>query len=712
MTRGKHYLSFLTFFLCTVWFSGSVFANVLNFSVTLNPKSYTSRPIDVEPSDRSVTVEIINGSGDIDLYVRKGTPAQGSSSSEIKINSDFASESPSWQERITINSSTNPPLSAGRWYITIVNLNSQSVSVRVRVSSQTSTGTAGGGSNGPGRTTISRPTSGRTNPNFRPQVGLWYNKSKPGHGVDIEQSGSNLAAVWYTYNPDSTPTWYLAIGPYSGQSTWTATLNKYHWNGTSAVASPVGTITLEFKNRTKATFRWNLNGQSGSEPIERFSMADHVPQTNLTGLWYNSSEPGYGYSIDTQGNTVAIVAYFYDSQGEPRWALNSSQGSVFSQASVPAIVFFGPCPNCSGTNFTSAPAGTITRSFSDSTHGTIGVNITLPAPMNSSWSRPASPVALLSSQVNNQELDLEMAVDEVMGVFSDTGDMLEGLTGDLGSLDLSNIKSSTCPRVSYGDLNNLNLSGPMHIPLRVDFGSGCTDNDGNSWSGGISAPINVTLGSSSMHLDTNVSINNLTRNGLFLGSGTTSIVLDLSQSGSSDLLSGTGQINLNMTGVDHQPLTGQIGLRFTNINIAPLFQTATGSGGLSFTNLLQVVGNSGSIDVNLNNIAQGPDRVSGTISVRSQSQGVGRVDLNLQTSDGPVVGSFTVRQGSSPSDIFVSTVSPATIYNYQVTINNLEVNPGVCENSPVSGTMDVTKGGNRGRFTFDRSCLGYTYTGL
>ncbi len=712
MTRGKHYLSFLTFFLCTVWFSGSVFANVLNFSVTLNPKSYTIRPIDVEPSDRSVTVEIINGSGDIDLYVRKGTPAQGSSSSELKINSDFASESPSWQERITINSSTNPPLSAGRWYITIVNLNSQSVSVRVRVSSQTSTGTAGGGSNGPGGTTKSQPTSGRTNPNFRPQVGLWYNKSKPGHGVDIEQSGSNLAAVWYTYNPDSTPTWYLAIGPYSGQSTWTATLNKYHWNGTSAVASPVGTITLEFKNRTKATFRWNLNGQSGSEPLERFSMADHVPQTNLTGLWYNSSEPGYGYSIDTQGNTVAIVAYFYDSQGEPRWALNSSQGSVLSQASVPAIVFFGPCPNCSGTNFTSAPAGTITRSFSDSTHGTIGVNITLPAPMNSSWSRPASPVTLLSSRVNNQELDLEMAVDEVMGVFSDTGDMLGGLTGDLGSLDLSNIKSSTCPRISYGDLSNLNLSGPMHIPLRVDFGSGCTDNDGNSWSGGISAPINVTLGASSMHLDTSVSVNNLTRNGLFLGSGTTSIVLDLAQSGSSDLLSGTGHINLNMTGVDHQPLTGQIGLRFTNINIAPLFQTATGSGGLSFTNLLQVVGSSGSIDVNLNNVAQGPDRVSGTISVRSQSQGVGQVDLNLQTSDGPVVGSFTVRQGSSPSDIFVSTVSPATIYNYQVTINNMEVNPSVCEDSPVSGTMDVTKGGNRGRFTFDRSCLGYTYTGL
>ena len=712
MFRGKHFLFFLTLFLCTVWLSGNVFANVLNFSVTLDSKSYISRPVGVEPSDRSITVEIISGSGDIDLYVRRGAPAQGNTSSELKINSDFASESPSWQESITIDSSTNPPLSTGTWYITVVNLNSYPASVEVRISSQESTGSTGGNSGGPGNTVISQPTSGRTNPNFRPQVGLWYNKSKPGHGVDIEQSGSNLAAVWYTYNPDSTPTWYLAIGPYSGQSNWTATLNKYHWNGTSAVATPVGTITLEFKNRTKATFSWNLNGQSGSEPLERFTMADHVPQSNLTGLWYNSSEPGYGYSIDTQGETVAIVAYFYDSQGEPRWALNSSQGPASSTAAVPAMVFFGPCPNCSGTNFTSAPAGTITRSFSDVTHGTIGVDIDLPAPMNSSWSRTVSPVVLLSSQVNNQELDLEMAIDEVMGVFSDTSDMLGGLKGGLGSFDLSNLQSSTCPRISYGDLSKLNLSGPMHIPLRVDFGSGCTDKEGNSWSGSISAPINATLGSSSMHLDTNVSVNNLTRNGTFLGSGTTSVVMDLTKSGSSDLFSGTGQINLNMTGVDHQPVTGQIGLRFTNINIAPLFQAAAGSGGFSLASLLQVVGSGGSVDINLNNVAQGPDSVSGTISVRSQSQGVGRVDLNLQTSRGPVIGSFTVRQGASASDIFVSTVSPATFYNYQVTVNNLELNPTVCEDTPVSGSMDVTKGGNRGRFTFDGSCLGYTFTGL
>ncbi len=705
MDREKPLSVFIAVFLFCYWFSGIASANVIHFSESLNPKSYTYRSIVVEPSDASVTITIARGSGDIDLYVKKAAPAQGGTSSEIKQDSDFASESQSWHESVTIDSSTSPALSPGKWYVTIVNYNSYPVTVDVTVSSQASSTSSSGGAT---RTGGARGS----NPHFRPQVGLWYNKAKPGHGVDIEQSGTNLAAVWYTYNPDRTPTWYLAIGPYSGQRSWTATLNKYHWNGSSATPNPVGTITLEFRSRTKATFRWKLNGQTGSEPLERFRMADHVPESNLTGLWYNSSEPGYGYSIDTQGNTVAIVAYFYDSNGKPRWALNSSHGPVSSTGTVPAMVFFGPCPNCSSTNFNSASAGSITRNFSGTTKGTIGLNITLPAPMNSSWSKPPAGVTLLSSKVNNQELDLEMAVDEITGVFSDTGDMFGGLTDSFSSIDLSNIQSSTCPRITYGDLSHLSLAGPMHIPLKVDFGAGCSDSKGNTWSGSINAPINATLGSSSMHLDTNVTVHNLKKNGQFLGSGTTSVVINLASSGSSNLSSGTGNINLNLAGVEHEPLTGKIGLQFNNINLAPMLGMGSSSGGSTLSSLLKVVGSGGSIGINLNNLVYGQDSISGTISVSGQSAGTGRLDLNLRTNRGPVSGSFMVRQGSSSGTAVITTISPATVLDYQVTMNNVIINPDACTDAPVGGSMVVSKGGKSGRFTFDGSCLGYAFTGL
>ncbi len=682
-------------------------ANVAEMDVTLEPLSLQYYAMVIEQNEVAVTVEIVRGSGDIDLYVKRGNPAVGRTSGEISSQADFSSESSSWHESVTISKSSIPPVSPGTWYVTLVNLNDYAVHVKVRATSRVGSSTPPSNSSSSGTGAGSGSASAASNPAFRPQSGLWYNKAKPGHGVDIEVSGNNLAAVWYTYNQDQTPVWYLAVGPYSGAKTWRATLNKYHWNGSSATPAPVGNITLEFKNRTQATFSWTLNGQSGREPIERFKMADKVPQSNLTGLWYNSTEPGYGYSIDTQGNTVAIVAYFYDSQGEPRWALNSSSGQdFFSKARVPALVFFGPCPNCANSNFRSLSAGTITRNFTDPTHGIIGTNINLPAPMNSSWSKPEAPVVLLSTQVNNKELELEMAVDDILSILTDSSDII----GGLGSLNLSNIKNSTCPKISYGDLHNFTLSGPMYIPLQIDFGSGCTDKAGNRWSGHINAPLNVTLGNN-LHLDTQITVDGLTRNGQFLGTGSASIVLDLVKSGSSGLASGTGRVNLNMQGVDHEPLQGQINLRFTNIKVGSLF-SLTKSNGSYITGLVKSLGSNGVVDITLNNLVVGQDTTSGTISIRGLSQGSGRVDLNLQTSSGPVVGSFSVRQGSSKSNFFINTSSPVTVADYLVVMENLEIDPDKCENTPVSGSIVVTKGNNRGRFTFDGSCLGYVFTGL
>ncbi len=689
-------------------------ANVAEISVRLDPMSLDYYPLIIEADEVSITIEIASGSGDIDLYVKKGQPAIGTTSDEIHANSDFASESPSWHESVTINQSTSPPIAPGTWYVSLVNLNNYATTVTVRatsrVGSSSSSSSNSSGNSSAGSSSSGSGGSSMSNPSFTPQSGLWYNKAEPGHGIDLEVSGNNLAAVWYTYNPDQTPTWYLAIGPYSGSKTWTATLNRYHWNGSSATPTPVGNISLEFKNRTQAIFRWNLNGQSGSETMERFRMADDIPQSNLTGLWYNSAEPGYGYSIDTQGNTVAIVAYFYDSQGEPRWALNSSSGQdAFSNASVPALVFFGPCPNCQDSGFRSATAGTITRNFADLTHGTIGVNIDLPAPMNSGWSKPETSVTLLSTQVDNKELELEMAVDDVLSIFTDSSDVIDGLTEGFASFDLSNIEKSTCPKISYGDLSNLTLSGPMYIPLQIDFGSGCTDKAGNRWTGSINLPLNITMSTDSIHLDSQLAVQNLTRNGEFLGSGSASVVLNLATSGSSDLLSGSSNVNLNLQTVDHQPLQGQINLRLTNINMDSISSLGDSSGSY-ITGLVQTLGNGGVVDITFTNLVVAQDTTSGTVSIRGQSQGAGSVNMNLQTSSGPVVGSFTISQGSSQSDFFISTSGPMTVADYQIVMENLEIDPSKCENTPVSGSIVVTKGANRGRFTFDGSCLGYVFT--
>lgn len=42
-----------------------------------------------------------------------------------------------------------------------------------------------------------------------------------------------------------------------------------------------------------------------------------------TGMWWNSLDPGRGYYIDVQGNTVFFIAYAYDNDGSPSFVAGS-----------------------------------------------------------------------------------------------------------------------------------------------------------------------------------------------------------------------------------------------------------------------------------------------------------------------------------------------------------------------------------------------------
>ena len=71
---------------------------------------------------------------------------------------------------------------------------------------------------------------------FAPDGGLWWNPAASGHGYHLAPAGGNLAVVWYSYDSDGRPTWYLAAASLTG-STWTADLQSYHWDGAARAAT-------------------------------------------------------------------------------------------------------------------------------------------------------------------------------------------------------------------------------------------------------------------------------------------------------------------------------------------------------------------------------------------------------------------------------------------------------------------------------------------
>ncbi|HET7731564.1 MAG TPA: hypothetical protein VFK48_16195 [Usitatibacter sp.] len=98
------------------------------------------------------------------------------------------------------------------------------------------------------------------------------------------------------------------------------------------------------------------------------------PSRPQTGWWWNPAEPGRGYSLEVQGNTMFFATYLYDAAGRATWYAAampvSLEGSYFTGAMI---------TRSGGQTLDGAyrppgaavAAGDITIAFNDASHGTI-----------------------------------------------------------------------------------------------------------------------------------------------------------------------------------------------------------------------------------------------------------------------------------------------------------------------------------------------------
>jgi hypothetical protein len=107
---------------------------------------------------------------------------------------------------------------------------------------------------------------------------LWWNPAESGWGLSIVQHATQVIfAVWYTYNPDRTPTWYvLPSGTWTSANVYSGTLYAVSgppfttaFNPSLVNQVPVGTATLSFVDDNHGTWAYSVNGVSGSKSISR-----------------------------------------------------------------------------------------------------------------------------------------------------------------------------------------------------------------------------------------------------------------------------------------------------------------------------------------------------------------------------------------------------------------------------------------------------------
>ena len=527
-----------------------------------------------------------------------------------------------------------------------------------------------------------------TSTSISPMTGLWNNPNEDGWGTMIIQQYDMMFVTMYTYDGSGSPIWYVASACAVSNDRCSGSLYRVNggtaptvaWNGAGKVVTQVGSVTISFSDLNTGSMALTINGVSSTKSFSRsiFWHATTVtpPGTGFTvdiakaststtaspisGLWNNVNEDGWGTMIIQQYGMMFVTMYTYDGSGNPIWYV-ASGCAVTTNKCTGALyrVNGGTAPTVAwnGANKVVTQVGTVTITFADANTATMALTINNVSATKSFarsvFRNPPAPASATSQEVRQM-------VNNTLSLVTGAGgtDDLTSLATDIITALFSSTPS-TCPQVTLSPAN-LDLNAlPPTITITANYPTGCLSSNGSSMSGNATLAL-TNLNTTTLSGSFSLTMNNLKRNGVLLANGqatgsASNIVLD----------STTGNLQ-----------SGTVSLQLSNLLL---------STGETFT---------------------------GSMSISIVSSTVVNASTNITTANGPINLNLQITQNATTGISTVRTTSTGTIRTYSTQINNLLLNPTVCANYPVGGSITFTKNSQTSTVTFNGSCDGnYTYTG-
>jgi subtilisin family serine protease len=231
--------------------------------------------------------------------------------------------------------------------------------------------------------------------------GLWEPISRPGlrQGYEYNIGDSSRTVIWYTYDEDGQPVWYIAGSPEVTGNIWTADLLRVTNDGDQQQLARVGQVSVNLLTENDAMYSFTLYGESGTERMMPLS-ALTCPSINgskksFTGLWYRGEDGLGGASILMNPGTQAQIHYLFDALGMPRWLFaQDMQDPSPTNPELPLMQFTGYCAVCDPQAVSSQTVGVLGRSFSSESKGSWTLDYMFESPLSGSVERTDQVIRL------------------------------------------------------------------------------------------------------------------------------------------------------------------------------------------------------------------------------------------------------------------------------------------------------------------------------
>ena len=273
-----------------------------------------------------------------------------------------------------------------------------------------------------------------TAPN-KPQPGFYYDPAHNGHGFGIEPvEGTDLYFIlFYSYNENGEPEWYSSlnalvnnvyndnfdndtlqrsiydfdIGPGAGTPPFSIDnsigINKLKIDFNSEVAAATDVCndgTTRSDDVSLAS--WQIGDQEGQWCVQPIIASSNHPTPDFGGTWWSGlDDNGWGFSVAFTGDVMVVIMYYFDAEGNPRWAQGIQAGfQVGQEITLELKELTGYPRDESLSDVTEVTAGTATMTLNanagEDSDGLLNVNITYQGSEGGTWSRTGIPIKLFT----------------------------------------------------------------------------------------------------------------------------------------------------------------------------------------------------------------------------------------------------------------------------------------------------------------------------